>query len=60
MPSLGGGLHFPKNARTRVSAGSYSGLHAFSVLRGIGAGWMEGVAIVGSRIKEHCILYKAA
>lgn len=60
MPSLGRGFYFPEKARIRVSAGSYSGLDAFSVVRGTAAEWMEGVAVVGSKNIAYCIKLHSA
>lgn len=60
MPSFSEGFYFPENARTKLSAGSYSGLDTFSILRGTGAGWMEGVAVVRSRNIAYCIKLHSA
>lgn len=60
MPSLGEGFHFPENASTKLSAGSYSGLNALSILRGTGVGWVEGVAVVRSRNIAYCIKLHSA
>lgn len=60
MSSLDEGFYFPGNARTKLPAESYSGLDAFSILRGAGAGWMEGVAVVRSRNVAYCIKLHSA